>query len=75
MSIDAENQLLTVSKNWAATPDVFTEQAQSVTIHWQHPLATTFLVFGPSFLDLDPALGAEHMASAKSLSALGAGQL
>jgi hypothetical protein len=44
-------------------------------IHWQHPLATAFQLLNLSLRNLDPALGAKRMASAKSLPTLDAGEL
>jgi hypothetical protein len=75
VSVDPENQLLSITKNWPTAPNVFFEHAQGVGIYRQHPLPTAFQLLNLSLLDLDPALGAERMAPAKSLSAPGAQQL
>ena len=75
VSVDAKDHLPPVTKNRAASLDVFLEHAQGVTIDWQHPLPAMLLLLSMSLLDLDPTRGAERMTSAKSLSAPGTGQL
>jgi hypothetical protein len=75
VAVNTKNQPLPISKNRTATADIIFERAQGVTIHWQHPLATVFLLLGLSLLDFAAAAGAKCVISAKSLPAPGAGQL
>jgi phosphatidylglycerophosphate synthase len=75
VAVYAENKSFAISKNRTATADVVFEHAQSVTICWQYPLATTFLLLSLSLLHFSSALRAKGVTSAESLSALGAGQL
>ena len=75
MPVDAEDEHLVISKNRTATADVVFQHARSVTINRQYPLATVFLLLGLSLLNLITALWTKGMTPAKSLSALGAGQL
>jgi len=73
--IHTKNEVLSISKNWTATPNIFFEQLQGITINRQYPLPMVFLLLGLSLLNLTAASGTERMASAESLPAPSAGQL
>jgi len=75
VAVNTKNQSLPISKNRTATADVVFERAQSLNVTRQHPLSAVFLLLGLSLLNLTATPGTERMASAKPLSAPGAGQL